>query len=74
MIISKVITNSKIIAVHFSRQKELSSKSNLPDRIYWTFKNPGHENVANESMFVLRLSAEIEKTRLKFSQGSVTAL
>ena len=60
-----------------SRQKERDADPKAIQQIHFVdeLKNPGNEIVVNESRFILRILENIlEKTRLKFSQESVTVL
>ena len=59
-----------------SRQKELHADPKAIQQIEFVgkLKNPDNEIIANGFIFVLTILEKIKETRLKFSQGSVTAL
>ena len=76
MIVSKVSSNYKLVAIDFSRQQELDAD---PKAIQQTelrhFKNADGINADGaEYMFVLAILEKIKEKKLKFSQGSVTVL
>ena len=66
----------RLIAIDFSRQKELDGYPKSIQQIEFVgkLKNPDHAIVANESMFVLTILERIKGTRLTFSQGNVMVL
>ena len=72
-----VKNNYRLIAIDFSRQKELDAVSKAIQQIefFGQLKNDDVENAdGTRFMFVLTILEKIKKTRLKFSQGSVTVL
>ena len=76
MIVSKVSSNYKLVAIDFSRQQELDADPKAIQQIELRqFKNADGINADGaESMFVLAILEKIKEKRLKFSQGSVTVL
>ena len=76
MIVSKVSSNYKLVAIDFSRQQELDADPKAIQQIELRhFKNADGINADGaEYMFVLAILEKIKEKKLKFSQGSVTVL
>ena len=76
MIVWKVSSNYKLVAIDFSRQQELDADPKAIQQIELRqFKNVDDINPDGaESMFVLAILEKIKEKRLKCSQGSVTVL
>ena len=60
----------------WAKKKELDATPKTIQQIEFVgqLKNPGNAIAANEFIFFLTISDKIKETRLKFSQGIVTAL
>ena len=69
-------SHCRLNAVGLSRQKELDTDTKAIQQIeyFGKLKKLNNDNDNVESMFVVTLLEKIKKTRLTFSQGSVTVL
>ena len=69
--------NYRLIAVDFSRQKELDADRKAIQQVGFVgqLKNDDGENAdGTHSMFVVTISEKIKEARLKFLQGSIAVV